>query len=119
MPTILVVDDEPGIRLLMRQILETEGYRVREADEGFQALSLLLQGQIVDVVVSDLRMPRMDGFELASHMAALSLKVPILFVTGYTDDLEKTPLPGPVLPKPFLPEQLIAGVAKVRQLSSI
>jgi len=119
MPTILVVDDEPGIRLFMREILETEGYRVREADEGFQALSLLLQGQSIDVIVSDLRMPRMDGYELASHMAALSLKVPILFVTGYIDDLERTQLPGPVLPKPFRPEQLIASVASVRPVSSV
>ena len=113
-PTVLLVEDEDGLRLLMRNILEAEGYRVREADEGFQALSVLLQGQPIDLVVSDIRMPRMDGFELASHMSALSIGIPILFVTGYTADLDAAALPGPVLAKPFRPEQLLASVRQMQ-----
>jgi two-component system, cell cycle sensor histidine kinase and response regulator CckA len=113
MTNILLVEDESGIRLLMRNILESAGYQVCEAEEGFQALGLLLQGQPIDLVVTDIRMPRMDGYELAAHMTALGLKVPIVFVTGYIDELDAAALPGPVLPKPFMPEQLVASVTQV------
>ena len=115
-PTVLVVEDEDGVRDLIREVLEAAGYQVYEADEGFQALSVLLQGRAVDVVVTDLRMPRMDGFELAAHMVALELTVPILFVTGYASDLNGATLPGPVLPKPFEPEQLVACVREAQLL---
>ena len=117
-PTILVVEDEDGLRLLMREVLEAAGFRVCEADEGFQALSVLLQGRPVDLVLTDIRMPRMDGCELAAHMAALALKVPILFVTGYGNELELNALPGPVLAKPFGPEQLVAFVRQAQAVSA-
>jgi CheY-like chemotaxis protein len=117
-PTVLVVDDEEGLRLLMREVLEGAGYRVWEADEGFQALSVLLQGRPVDLVLTDIRMPRMDGWELAAHMAALELKVPILFVTGYADELAPNTLPGPVLAKPFAPQQLLAFVRQAQAVSA-
>lgn len=116
--TVLVVEDEDGMRLLMRQVLEGAGYQVCEADEGFQALSVLLQGRPVDLVVSDIRMPRMDGYELAAHMLALAIKVPILFVTGYVNELDATVLPGPVLAKPFEPEQLLASVRQMQAVSA-
>ncbi len=116
--TVLVVEDEDGMRLLMRQVLEGAGYQVCEADEGFQALSVLLQGRPVDLVVSDIRMPRMDGYELAAHMLALAIKVPILFVTGYVNELDATVLPGPVLTKPFEPEQLLACVRQMQAVSA-
>jgi CheY-like chemotaxis protein len=109
-PIVLVVDDEEGVRLLIRRTLEAAGYRVCEADDGFEALSVLLQGRAVDLVLTDVRMPRMDGCELAAHMAALALKIPILFVTGYVNEPESGALPGPVLAKPFGPEQLVAFV---------
>ena len=114
--TVLVVEDDDGLRLLMRQVLESAGYQVCEADEGFQALSVLLQGRPVDLVVTDIRMPRMDGYELAAHMLALAIKIPILFVSGYVSELDATVLPGPVLPKPFEAEQLLA---RVRQLQAV
>jgi CheY-like chemotaxis protein len=117
-PTVLVVEDEDGLRLLMRETLEGAGFRVCEADEGFQALSVLLQGRPVDLVITDIRMPRMDGCELAAHMAALALKVPILFVTGYVNELDLNALPGPVLPKPFRPEQLVAFVRQAQVLTA-
>lgn len=117
-PMVLVVEDEDGLRMLMRDVLEAAGFRVCEADEGFQALSVLLQGRPVDLVLTDIRMPRMDGCELAAHMAALAIKVPILFVTGYMDELEPNTLPGPVLAKPFLPEQLVAFVRQAQAVSA-
>ena len=117
-PTVLVVEDEDGLRLLMREVLEAAGFRVCEADDGFQALSVLLQGRPVDLVLSDIRMPRMDGCELAAHMAALALKVPILFVTGYGNELELNSLPGPVLAKPFRSEELVAFVRQAQAVSA-
>jgi CheY-like chemotaxis protein len=116
--TVLVVEDEDGVRLLIRQVLESAGYQVCEADEGFQALSVLLQGRPVDLVVTDIKMPRMDGYELAAHMLALAIKVPILFVTGYVNELDGTVLPGPFLAKPFAPEQLLARVRQMQAVSA-
>jgi CheY-like chemotaxis protein len=116
--TVLVVEDEDGVRLLIRQVLESAGYQVCEADEGFQALSVLLQGRPVDLVVTDIKMPRMDGYELAAHMLALAIKVPILFVTGYVNELDDTVLPGPILSKPFAPEQLLARVREMQAVSA-
>jgi CheY-like chemotaxis protein len=114
MTNILLVDDEDGVRILMREILESAGYQVCEAEEGFQALGLLLQGQPIDLVVTDIRMPRMDGCELAAHMAALAIKVPVVFVSGYVNEVESKALPWPVLLKPFLPEQLVASVVQAQ-----
>ena len=117
-PTVLVVEDEEGVRQLMRRTLEAAGYRVCEADDGFQALSVLLQGRQVDLVLTDVQMPRMDGCELAAHMAALAIKLPILFVTGYVNEPESGALPGPVLTKPFRPEQLVAFVRQAQAVGA-
>jgi CheY-like chemotaxis protein len=109
MPGVLVVEDDEGVRVLTRRILEDAGYYVWEAPDGLQALGYLAQG-VVDAVVSDIRMPRMDGWELAAHLATLSPRLPILFISGYDAHIGTRTLPGPVLPKPFTPEALLASL---------
>jgi CheY-like chemotaxis protein len=86
---------------------------VREAGDGAEALALLTQGSPVDVIVADLRMPRMDGRQLAAEVRKLSLAVPILFISGYDAHMGQGDLPGPVLPKPFMPDQLVASVRQL------
>jgi CheY-like chemotaxis protein len=105
-PTILVVDDMDAVRHLARRILEAGGYRVYEAADGVEALACLARDGKVDLVVTDVRMPNMDGWELASHLAGQSPRVPVLFMSGYDEHLGSQSLLGPILPKPFTAEQL-------------
>jgi CheY-like chemotaxis protein len=107
-PGVLVVDDEEGVRL-MRRILEPAGYQVWEAADGLQAVGFLTLGG-VDAVVTDIRMPGIDGWELAAHVAKMRPPLPILFLSGYDADIGNRTLPGPVLAKPFTPEALLASV---------
>jgi CheY-like chemotaxis protein len=105
--SVLVVDDTSEVRSLMRRILEGAGYQVREAADGIQALSILGESISVSAVVADIRMPKMDGWELAAQLAKRSPRVPILFMSGYDVHLASTTLPGPLLPKPFRAETLL------------
>src|SRR5919106_1375954 len=75
-PTILVVDDTPAVREVVRRSLEYAGYRVCEAGDGEEALALLALSP-VDLVISDLRMPRIDGRTLALEMRRRSLGIPL------------------------------------------
>jgi CheY-like chemotaxis protein len=113
-PSVLVVDDDEGVRGLIRRVLEGAGYQVWEAADGLQALGFLMQG-VVDAVVTDIRMPKMDGWELATHLAGMSPRLPILFISGYDAHAGTANLWGPILPKPFAAEALLDGV---RQLLS-
>ena len=109
--TVLVAEDTAPVRTLLRRVLETEGYRVNEASDGVEALDLFAKIRH-DIVVADIRMPRMDGRELAVELRKRSATIPILFVSGYDAYLD-TELPGPVLAKPFMPEQLVASVRRL------
>src|SRR4029453_10241019 len=85
--TVLLVEDEAGVRNLARQALESRGYRVLEAPNGEEALRLARDhaGEI-DLLLSDVVMPRMSGRELREHMALLSPSTRVIFTSGYTDD---------------------------------
>ena len=112
-PTVLVVDDEDSVRTLARRMLELAGYTVVDAADGLQALAVLSGPTAVDVVISDLRMPGMDGRELASHLGRQWPHLPILFISGYDVYVGKQDLPGPVLPKPFGVDDLTSGVQQL------
>jgi CheY-like chemotaxis protein len=111
-PAVLVVDDDEGVRVVTRRTLEEAGYQVWEAADGVQALSFLLQG-VVDVIVSDIRMPRMDGWDLAAHLRNMTPAPPVLFVSGYDAHIGSGNLPGPVLAKPFSAERLLDAVQQL------
>jgi CheY-like chemotaxis protein len=78
---LLVVDDEPVILETMTAILEQEGFTVRTAEDGFAALNLLRQSQ-PDLIISDLRMPNMSGFELLSIVRRRYPHIPIIAISG-------------------------------------
>jgi CheY-like chemotaxis protein len=67
----------------------------------------------VDLVVTDIRMPVMDGWELAAHLRSMTPSPPILFISGYDAHVGPQNLPGPVLAKPFRPDQLAASVRRL------
>ena len=83
--TILVVDDEPALQQLVNDILSAQGYRVLHANSGEQALQILNANHI-DLVVSDVIMPEMDGFELARQIQEKFPVIKIQMVSGYNDD---------------------------------
>ena len=116
--TILLVEDEEGVRDLTREILETSGYRVLEARHGAEALRVGEQHPgPVHLLVSDVVMPQMDGRELADRLRALRPDLRVLFMSGYTADAlghHSALDPGTnLLPKPFSPDALARRVREV------
>jgi two-component system, cell cycle sensor histidine kinase and response regulator CckA len=85
--TILVVEDEAGIRALVRKILRRQGYEVLEAANGQEALALCREiGRRVDLLITDLLMPQMGGRELVERLETQGHEMKVLYVSGYTDD---------------------------------
>jgi DNA-binding NtrC family response regulator len=80
MTTVLLVDDDPGVRFALTEVLRDRGYRVIAVDSGARALELL---DGVEVVVTDLVMPGMDGLELVSHIAARAPALPVILLTAH------------------------------------
>lgn len=83
-PLILLAEDERDLALIIRDTLATVGYRVLIAADGQEALRLYRE-QHPDIVVTDVMMPRMDGFELVRHLRSTDKRTPILFLTARTD----------------------------------
>jgi PAS domain S-box-containing protein len=114
--TVLVVEDDPGVRRLTRRALQSAGFRVLEAEGAEQALRLAAGAQL-DLVVTDIVMPGRSGLELADRIAETHPDVPVLFVSGYAEDAAEhrhARVAGrELLAKPFRPQQL---VERVRQL---
>jgi PAS domain S-box-containing protein len=113
--TILVVEDEPVVRSLALRVLESQGYIVYQAPNGAAALEFLVThpGE-VDLVLTDIVMPRLNGRELAERLAETAPDLPVLFMSGYSDDeiLHRGVLPGgaTLIPKPITPEALSVAV---------
>ncbi len=82
--TVLVADDESMMRNLLQKILVRDGYKVITAGDGLEALAVL-EKERVDLVISDLKMPRMDGFELLKIVKEAYSHVGIIMMTAYGD----------------------------------
>jgi DNA-binding NtrC family response regulator len=80
---ILVVDDEPQVAETLRDILVHEGLQVEVAENGRQALDLLMNGHRFDLIITDMKMPEMDGLELLRHVRQLKENLPVIVLTGY------------------------------------
>jgi CheY-like chemotaxis protein len=107
--TILVVDDEAAVRSLTTRVLEGHGYSVIEAHDGFDAWRLLeTMADRIDLVLSDVVMPRLDGIELARCMEVMPQPPPILLMSGY--GLNALEFERPFLVKPFGGQELLAAV---------
>ena len=116
--TILLVEDEEGIRALGARILERHGYTVLEAREGRDALTVAAQhGGRIDLLLTDVVMPEMGGKQLAETLMARDPSVRVLFVSGYTDgDISRRGELDPCtafLQKPFTARSLLARVREV------
>ena len=114
--SVLVVEDEPVLRVLVRRMLVTAGYRVEvAANAGDALLYCERHGKELDLLLTDLVMPGMDGCQLADRLAPLCPGARVLFMSGYSGDvLERHDLTGRAfLPKPF---DVATLTGKVRQV---
>jgi PAS domain S-box-containing protein len=115
--SILLVDDEEGVRKLVCAILRSNGYDVLEASNGPSALTAYEKNaHKIDMVLTDIVMPQMTGFELGRQLAERSPELKILYMSGYRDN----PVGGggtdanrPFLHKPFTPDTLLTKVREV------
>src|SRR6266567_2984854 len=113
--TILLVEDEEGLRSLNARGLRSRGYSVIEASNGIEAMEALEEKNgAVDLVVSDVVMPEMDGPTLLKEMRGRNPDLKVIFVSGYAEDAFEKSLPKnqqfAFLPKPFTLSQLVAAV---------
>jgi CheY-like chemotaxis protein len=110
--TILLVEDEPAVRAVLRTTLKQQGFRVIEAQHGRDALLVWSeQRDAIDVVLSDLRMPEMGGRALAAELRTRAPELPIIFMSGYEEDAlpatEAAEAGESVLQKPFATSELV------------
>ena len=107
-PSALVVDDELPIALLVAEALRDEGFATSIARDGIEALEAM-QADLPDVMVLDLRMPRLDGEHLMAEMRARNIKVPTIVISAHRDAREVAHAAGAAgyLTKPFDLEQLL------------
>ncbi|HEY4981979.1 MAG TPA: response regulator [Pseudolabrys sp.] len=114
--TILLVEDEEGLRALNARGLSSRGYTVLEASNGVEAIEVLDKQGSVDLVVSDVVMPEMDGPTLLKELRRRDPNVKIIFVSGYAEEAFQKNLPSQeqyaFLAKPFTLKQLVAEVKK-------
>ena len=112
---ILAVDDEPGVLALVRRCLDDERVTLFEASSGKDALSHFPKGPALDLLITDLRMPEMEGDELARQIRTLEPDLRVLYLTSHADRLfeAKTQLwaAEAYLDKPFTREGLREAVA--------
>ncbi|MCK6547346.1 ATP-binding protein [Myxococcota bacterium] len=112
---VLIVDDDAAIRRLVRTVLQQAGYAVLDAADPQAALALAAQHPDVDLLLTDVIMPKVRGDELAAKIAALHPHVRVLFISGYTGDgpfvngaIER---PESMLEKPFTPRALLDAIS--------
>ena len=114
--TILLVDDEEGVRKLVSAVLTGGGYTVIEASNGTAALSIYEKNSHkIDLVLTDVVMPQMNGFDLGRALAEKNPDLRVLYMSGYRDNAASLPgePPRSFLNKPFTPNVLLAKVREV------
>lgn len=107
--TVLLVEDEPSVREVVAEMLAQTGAKVLQAEDGAEAVEMFrAHGATIDVVLMDLAMPRMNGFEAMQIMREISPDVRVILSTGNADEAEEIQDDWnvPVLPKPYRSDEL-------------
>jgi two-component system, cell cycle sensor histidine kinase and response regulator CckA len=111
--TILLVEDEPAVRQLFAQALTRSGYSVYEARNGQEAMKVFEQhADTIDMLLTDMRMPYMNGAELAHHLRGRRRTLKLLCISGYPGGLDPE-LSADFLAKPFSRDDLLKKVREV------
>jgi DNA-binding response OmpR family regulator len=108
--TVLIVEDDAMLRGILAESLAAEGSAVLTADDGEAALAIASTVEQPGLVVTDLLLPGMDGWDLASQLGSLKPSPPVLFISGVRT---VRPIPGPVLLKPFGPGAFLGQVHRI------
>jgi PAS domain S-box-containing protein len=121
--TVLVVDDEPVVRMLICEVLAEHGYRVLEAGEGASAMKHLESGERIDLMLTDVGLPGgMNGRQVADAARQLHKDLKVLFITGYAEKAamgERQLEAGmAILPKPFVMSAMVARVNAMLERAS-
>ncbi len=115
MAEILIVDDDPQIRAVLRVALTQAGHKVAEAGDGAEALAKARNGR-ADLIVLDIGLPRMDGLEVCRELRA-SHDTPVLFLTARDDEIDRVlgfeMGADDYVPKPFSPRELVARIRAI------
>ena len=103
---VLVVEDEPAIRMILRDYLAGEGYHVLVAEDGEQAFAILASKPHLDLMVTDFRLPGgISGVEIAEPAVKLRPDLKVIFISGYPAEILESGSPiarrAPILAKPF------------------
>jgi len=116
---VLVVDDEPDVRKVVRMTLEKGGYDVIEAEDGGIAMEKIKEGEnplVLDVIITDIRMPKINGVEAINYFQKEWPSVPLIVLTGFPDvDMATSMIKSGIsdyLVKPVEAEKLRVAVAK-------
>ena len=114
---ILIAEDDEDVLNILGRMLEEAGYDVLTATDGLEALNLMGgSGPAVDLLITDIRMPRMGGLALGDQVEARHPDLPILYITGYASEFNPISpggLPRPFLRKPFTEQDLIQMVKRL------
>lgn len=119
---VLVVDDESRMRKLVRDFLEREGFSVLEAEDGMQAMEIFYEDKDIALIILDVMMPKMDGWQVCREVRQFS-KVPIIMLTARSE--ERDELQGfelgvdEYISKPFSPKILVARAEAVLRRSNV
>ncbi len=118
MAQILLAEDDESVRAFVKRALELDGHSVTAAEDGALALEILEEcGQRFDLLLSDIKMPVMDGIALALNAARTFPDLPILLMTGFADQRERAhgldQLVRDILPKPFTLADIRAAVTRI------
>jgi two-component system, cell cycle sensor histidine kinase and response regulator CckA len=113
--TILLADDDPQVRELLASVLDEHGFRVIKASDGFEACGLFMDApDQVDLLVSDVLMPKMNGVEAYRIMRRIKPDLPVILISGYADGIDMSHKDGGVIPeimaKPLRTDHLISRI---------
>ena len=112
MAVILLVDDEQSVLSVTSTVLRQEGHEVLTASNGLEALAVFLaHAETIGLVLTDLKMPEMDGYELVGRIRETKADAKIVCMSGYLED--ECPKDVRLVRKPFLPEEIRACVSEI------
>lgn len=108
MRTILVVDDEKSILVFLEKLLTKHGYNVLVAGDGLEGFELMSShAGVIDLLLTDVQMPELDGFGLAKAVAEARPETKIVFITGHPGEYHERLADKTVVPKPFDSRRLL------------
>ena len=122
MAAILIVEDEAKLRNILKIMIMQQNYNIFEAENGLQALDILKEEDI-DLVISDIKMPEMDGMELLKNIKKEKISVPVVFITAFAtvESAVEAMRLGVIdyIQKPFEEEKIILTIEKALGFSKI